>query len=64
MVKISERFLSELDIPFIPQKWYVIYLHKSAFSQRAKAPAVEGEPALHVSLDHHWNVEWVRPVHI
>lgn len=53
MVKISERFLSELDIPFILQKGYVIYLHKSASFQRAKVPAVEGEPTLHVSLDHH-----------
>ena len=64
MVKISERFLSELEIPFIPKKWYVIYLHKPTSSQRPKVLAVEVEPTLRVSLDHHWNVEWVRPIHI
>lgn len=64
MVKISERFLSELEIPFIPKKWYVIYLHKPTPSQRPKVLDVEVEPTLYVSLDHHWNFEWVRPIHI
>lgn len=67
IIKISESSLSELEISFILKKWYVIYLQKiciATASQRTKFPAIEIESAQHVLFGHHWNVEWIRPVHI